>query len=482
MTAAAPTRREIAGLGAILIVASAIRIATAGYPLWFDELASLVFAHQPLGHLWSGWMVRESNPPLYYSLLKGWIGAFGDGDRAVRLLSILIGIGGIVAGWALARRLGGAFAGLAAASLMAVSTADVAFSQEVRGYALAHAATLVALIGAVDFLDTRRRHALLLYAAATLVALYSHTTMILFAGLTGVAVLWLVRQDRRALGGWLVGNAAILIGWAWWAAITVRQLAAPRGTFGWIPSLGPAASLRVVERAYLPDFLGQGGLAGDLLLLALALCLAGLLWRDRRPAVALLGWLVLAAPLALVAASHWHPVLIVRTLFWASGPLIVLVALMLAEIGSPRAAGAVLALLVVFEAALLVHWLPARQLESWPSALDAIGRAAPGSVMLVDGDAMALAAAHYLPADDGLTLVALRRPAGGSNEWAKGLYRGPHVDDAGAVALLRGRGRLSTLTIGDQDPGRVLNTVGERRLWRAASRGEQPFVWIWRAR
>jgi uncharacterized membrane protein len=239
VTAAA--RRELAALGAILIAAAAIRIATAGYSLWFDELASLVFAHQPQARLWSDWMIRESNPPLYYSLLRVWIGAFGESDRVVRLLSILIGLGGIVAGWALARRLGGAAAGLIAAALLAVSASHVAFSQEARSYVLAYSATLVALIGAADVLDHRRRGPVI-YAAATLVALYSHTTMIVFALLAGATVAVMLRRSPRALAEWLAANVLIAVGWAWWAAISLRQMSAAYTNFDWIkqPSIRDA--------------------------------------------------------------------------------------------------------------------------------------------------------------------------------------------------------------------------------------------------
>ena len=112
-------RREPAILGAILLAAAALRIATADYALWFDEFASLVFAHQPLDHLWSGWMARESNPPLYYTLLKGWIALVGEGDVALRLLSILIGLAGIATAWSIARRLGGRSAAILVALWLA---------------------------------------------------------------------------------------------------------------------------------------------------------------------------------------------------------------------------------------------------------------------------------------------------------------------------------------------------------------------------
>jgi len=476
--AAAPSRREIAALAAILAVAGAIRAASADYPLWFDELASLVFAGQPITHLWSGWMVRESNPPLYYTLLRGWIALFGESDRTLRLLSVAIGLGGIAAAWALARRLGGAVAGLVAAALLAVSAAHVDFSQAVRGYALAYGAALLATFAAVGFLERRRFGWLALYAAATLVALYAHTTMAVFAALAGMTTLWLVRRDRRAALGWIVANVVILAGWAWWGWISLRQMAMPRTTFDWIASPSLADAARMTETAYLPPYGAPTGIAGHALLAALIVAIVMLAWRDRRPGIVLLAVLAIGAPIVLALLSQIRPILLPRTTWWGSGLAVVLVAVALSRARPQRLAVALTAALVLFEAAFLVHWLPARQLEAWPSALDAIARADPNAVVLVEGDAMALAAAHYRPA--GIGLVALDRPDP-SDRWGDGLWRGRHVGPAGAAMLLRQHGRLFVLARGDHDPGAVLRAVGHGADWPAASGGRQPFVSVWTA-
>ena len=54
-------------------------------PLWVDEATSLRFAQQSLAELWS-WstIVDPGNPPLYYSLLHGWV-RFGDSEGALRV-------------------------------------------------------------------------------------------------------------------------------------------------------------------------------------------------------------------------------------------------------------------------------------------------------------------------------------------------------------------------------------------------------------
>ena len=105
-------------------------------PLWLDEATSLRFAHQSLAELWS-WstIVDPGNPPLYYSLLHGWV-RFGDGEGELRTLSALIGVLTIPLVYALGRTIRDHRLGIVGALLFAISPFQVWYSQEARGYAL----------------------------------------------------------------------------------------------------------------------------------------------------------------------------------------------------------------------------------------------------------------------------------------------------------------------------------------------------------
>jgi uncharacterized membrane protein len=63
--------------------------------LWFDDLASLFYAAQPLERLWSSWMVRETTPSLYYALLRGWCDLLGWSATTARAPSILASLASI---------------------------------------------------------------------------------------------------------------------------------------------------------------------------------------------------------------------------------------------------------------------------------------------------------------------------------------------------------------------------------------------------
>ncbi|TGX53471.1 hypothetical protein E5A73_11580 [Sphingomonas gei] len=468
----------------ILLGAVALRVATSGYSLWFDEIAAVTLAHQPLELLWSGWMAREANPPLYYTLLKGWMALFGDGDTAVQMVSVTIGTAGIAAAWWLARRIGGSWAGLLAAALFATSAAHLDFSQEVRGYILAQTAALFGCIAIRAYLERPRLAPLAGYALAALVALYAHTTMVVFVALANVAMLWLLRRDPRALARWLAANAGVALLWSWWGWISLGQAGAAASTFGWIARPDPGAALEMTAVIYLPLYLAAEKIAvAPLLVLA---WLGGLGWfavRDRRPMVVLLAILAVGAPVALWTLSQKLPIFLPRTLFWAAGPMLVLLAVALAGQRARPVRLALIAVILALQVGATLRWLPMRESEAWPQAVAAMAKADPQAVLLVEGDAMGVAARHYVDAARArLRLVIVSHPAGGSDRWAEGLVSAPRIDAHAARALLVRRGHFFTLKRGDYDPARLLVTVGIEQPLGGTTEARQPGLSLWRAR
>lgn len=437
--AAAGRLRAPLMLALMLVAVAAFRIHTAQYSLWYDELASLEFARQPVGRLWSSWMLRETNPPLFYTMLSGWIALVGQDDVAVRLLPIGIGTAGIGVAYGLGRAVGDAKVGLLVAALLSLSALGTDLSQQVRGYALAQLAVLLACTGMVLYLRRRTPGGLVLYGIATLIGLYTHTTVALFAGLAGVAMLWLLRSDRRAQARWLATNVAVLAGWGWWAMISVRQMTMPVTNIAWIatPSWRDAAAM--TAQVYLPLFPHETGIAGMLLLAGLFAGLAACAVRAARPEVRLLAVLTIGAPLLLFAISQRVPIFLPRTLSWASGPELVLVALGVTRIRSTPVARASGAILLGLSAIGLASWLPSREREHWHQAVVLIGSHQPALVIVGD-DAVALALDRYrsnaeLKGPRPIVVQSAYR-----ERWADGLYSGPHLSPAAALAVIRDRG------------------------------------------
>ncbi len=131
----APLRHERLLLAITLALAAGWRLREAlRTPLWFDELYSLSAVQRSFGDLWQV-VLSDVHPPLHFIVSWAWM-RVGSSDLWVRELSIVAGLLGVVATWALARSLGGPRAGILAALLVAFHPWHIYISQEARSYAL----------------------------------------------------------------------------------------------------------------------------------------------------------------------------------------------------------------------------------------------------------------------------------------------------------------------------------------------------------
>jgi uncharacterized membrane protein len=77
------------------------------------------------------------HPPIYYVIAHGWVSLFGDSVRAVRTLSVVIGLLEIPCMyWLCLELFESSAAGLIGAALIALTPIDVLYSQEAREYSL----------------------------------------------------------------------------------------------------------------------------------------------------------------------------------------------------------------------------------------------------------------------------------------------------------------------------------------------------------
>lgn len=138
-------------------------------PLWGDEGWSFYFATQPIPQLLALTAI-DIHPPLYYLLLKLWLGLAGVGPESARLLSVAVGTLLVPATALLGRRLLNRRAGGAAAAVVAVMPLAVYYSQEVRMYGLV---TLLAALSMAFFAARRGRGwAYVIVTAAALYTMY----------------------------------------------------------------------------------------------------------------------------------------------------------------------------------------------------------------------------------------------------------------------------------------------------------------------
>lgn len=382
-------------------VAAAFALTFAGGSVWLDEAFSVQVAESPWARFWE--LLRGDNgPPLYYALLKGWIGLFGDGERALRALSAVLGVAAVVPAIALGRELGGGSraSGLAAGLLFACSAQLALHARAARMYALVILLAAVTTwlwarwLRAVDrwraasgaseegATATRSGALLLTFAIVTALGAYTHYW---FAFLTlaqvGAAAVTLRRRSwpllAAAVAGWLPFLA--------WAPIFTAQL--QNGSRAWIPPVHPWAPLEA--------FAGVLGLPATL---ALALLLSVLAWRQRPRLDA--SWTAACVLLAIAllvpsALSLRHPIFFpIRHAAIAVPTITALLGALLARLLQPRALAAILAAVAALRAA--TH--------------TAEGRAAVAHEPVSDRGVAAYLASHAAPGD-AVICVGLSGPA-----------------------------------------------------------------------
>src|SRR4051812_43400092 len=90
-----PGARRQAIVGAAAVAAPAALARWPRRALWLDGAQSVAIARSSMGGIVDG-LRADGAPPLYYVLLHGWMKVFGEGDAAVRSLSALLGIAGLL--------------------------------------------------------------------------------------------------------------------------------------------------------------------------------------------------------------------------------------------------------------------------------------------------------------------------------------------------------------------------------------------------
>lgn len=466
--------------GAVAL-AFALHIHALSPSLWQDEIASVKIAGEPWRLLWSDWMRRETNPPLYYSILKMWMALAGNSDFALRLLSFLCGVPGVIAACLLGTRAAGWRGGLFATLLVAVDPSHIYFSQQIRGYALGHSTVLMAVLGAAQYwtrgaLPRTRNAGLFIYAVATVIALYVHTTLVLLPIAINLFALGTqVRCSRavRMLLQWASVQAVIALCWAWWLTMTWWQIH-HSANLAWIQRPGIGDALRMVDQAFLAD---PPFHLHRLLVVVMPAAFAFGALRLRSSTLALLPVVALVIPLLLVLATMRSPVLLPRTVFWSNGPFLVTAGIGLAAIdrwslGWLAASGLVLAALCDDVAR------PGRMVQEPLRAItDAIAGIDPAGRVIVSGPPDAFAIERYCHAPRcrlDIHTIALQ-----GETWMADMPRpGPVAPDdvAGLV-----QSRFFTVTRHHRaDPAPVLNSFAHASrliIPGSAENGIEVLVW-----
>jgi hypothetical protein len=301
--------------------------------LWLDESYSWWDAEQRWRDLWNLVPECDPHPPLYFGLLKLWIGAFGDSTAVLRILSALLGTATcaivILAGRELTPRIG-----WLAGVLFALTPFQIEFGREARPYSLLCFGAALLLWGGLRFArnagnlhssqrDLRLGAGAILLGGVT-VLWTNDTSILMIVALTLACLIWQrFEPDRmRTLLGLGALIATLLLLWAPYLPRMLEQLHGVMNDF-WIPrpeGWRVPNELRslVSVSDYDAVWWAVAALAGGLVLI----------WRrGRRREAVLLGCLaILPVAFNYAISMLTHPIFIARAMIGVTPAIAVLLA------------------------------------------------------------------------------------------------------------------------------------------------------------
>lgn len=234
--------RDGLGLAAIVGLAAALRFVGLGRQgLWLDECSTMVWASQSFREIVAQ-VSADCQTPLFYSLERLVVLAFGAGEWQARLLPALAGTATVALVAVAARRLFSPAAGLVAGLLVAISPIHVHYSREARNYALLALLLVLALLAALWLQRAPSPLSASATAGTFLAALYTHdiATIYLACLVAGLAILVLrapVTSRGRLAAWWAVALGVTGLGYLPWLRSLLDQAGRGATTYAWAQAL-----------------------------------------------------------------------------------------------------------------------------------------------------------------------------------------------------------------------------------------------------
>lgn len=142
----------------ILVVSAFLRIFKLDFQsVWLDEIHSLSEANPnfSFSELYSSLLTAEPHPPLYFVLVQLFFKIFGYTSFVLRFFSFLVGLGGLITLYFLAKELYNKKAAIYSVVFLGINSYHIYYSQEGRMYALLFFTTTLSFFFLAKFLKER---------------------------------------------------------------------------------------------------------------------------------------------------------------------------------------------------------------------------------------------------------------------------------------------------------------------------------------
>ena len=374
-------------LVALIAVGLVLRLLWLGAAeLWYDECFTLLLTRLPISQMIQA-TAGDTHPPLYYVIMWGWVGLFGESEIALRLPSVLAGVACIPVAWYTLQAIGvQPKVATLAAVWVAVGPSQIYFSQEARMYTIFQLVLLLAVWGVAS-----RRWVMVFIFTALLLWLHNYGgifAMVLFAYATAREPASKLIRPILAIG--LAG-----VTWLPWLSVLANQMVTVASGY-WIEPPHPG------DIVYTLSIMLFGIFSRQFVVVAILVTVALLGWALIRkqqtwPLVWLVGGPIL---IAVVISIVWRPVYLFRGIWPAAPYLYALIGGPVVALASQRRRLVLAAALVpVLVAGWVGYWVDISGVKSNTQDYIAQVRAEwePGDILYSTSDGSTVTWSAYAP-------------------------------------------------------------------------------------
>lgn len=119
----------------VLLLGLVLRLINLNQSFWLDEATSVLTARDlSFSEILTKFSPGDFHPPLYYLMLKIWVGIFGASEIGARSMSVLFGLATVPVIFLIGKHLFDRKVGLIAALFLATAPLHIYYSQEARMY------------------------------------------------------------------------------------------------------------------------------------------------------------------------------------------------------------------------------------------------------------------------------------------------------------------------------------------------------------
>lgn len=235
--------RYLVALAGVILAGFALRTWLLGdQNIWWDEGLAIWAVRKS----WAGvtlWTASDVHPPIYFWLLKAFVGLAGESEFAARFISVICGMVTVSALYPLGKRLLGQKVALLGTALLALGRFHIWWSQEMRMYIVATMWGVLSLYALLRWFQAEGwieassdqpppKHVLregtlyVIASAAGLYSLYLFVVVILIENIFALSVLLRQPSDKRAhfLQRWVLAQVAVLLLTAPWLALALPRM------------------------------------------------------------------------------------------------------------------------------------------------------------------------------------------------------------------------------------------------------------------